>query len=123
MSLLSELIGDRAHRLKEPCLADVQQRIVAAMAEQHDPDLLQQVAFHLLDWSPDAAFLVALALFPERFTDEEIATGVINLLIHAPNHLAAAAKLAGYPIEDTFEVDALSESRDNVANPPPGGCD
>jgi hypothetical protein len=26
------------------------------------------------------------------------------LLVHAPNHLAAAAKLSGNPVEDVFDV-------------------
>jgi hypothetical protein len=29
------------------------------------------------------------------------------LLIHAPNHLAAAAKLAGWPVRDVFGVGPL----------------
>ncbi len=28
-------------------------------------------------------------------------------LIHAPNHIAAAAKLGGFPVSDVFEVGAV----------------
>ncbi|HTH45949.1 MAG TPA: hypothetical protein VMB21_00425 [Candidatus Limnocylindria bacterium] len=96
----------------------------AAQIGAHRPDIIRlietslrgvpevmdakDVAFHLSHWNADAAFLVALHLFPERFTPEEIRSGVIGFLIHAPNHVAAAAKLGGSPTEDIFEVDALS---------------
>ena len=30
-------------------------------------------------------------------------------LIHAPNHIVAAAKLGGFPVSDVFEIGALSE--------------
>jgi hypothetical protein len=62
------------------------------------------IAFHLSDWAEDAAFLIALHLFPERFTVKEIHEGVVALLIHAPNHIAAAAHLAGWPLRDVFGV-------------------
>jgi hypothetical protein len=38
-------------------------------------------------------FIAALLLFPERFTAEEIRSGILDFLIHAPDHLTAAAKL------------------------------
>lgn len=67
-------------------------------------DRSADIAFHLSDWSSDAAFIVALHLFPERFTPEEIREGVEAIIIHAPNHLAAAAELGGYPVNDIFEL-------------------
>jgi hypothetical protein len=66
------------------------------------------IGFHLSDWHADAAFLVALHLFPERFTASEIEDGVFAFLHHAPNHVAAAAALFGHPVEDIFEVAARS---------------
>lgn len=74
------------------------------------------LAFHLSDWREDGAFLIALALAPERFTVEEAAAGLEAFLIHAPNHIAAAAKLAGWPVADIFEVGALDAAREH----PPG---
>ena len=59
-----------------------------------------QLAFHLTDWASDAAFVVALHLFPERFTPEEVEAGVISLLVHVPGHVVTAAKLGGYSTED-----------------------
>jgi hypothetical protein len=37
------------------------------------------------------------------FTKEEIADGVRDFLIHAPNHVAQAAQLIGFPIRDVFK--------------------
>ena len=54
-----------------------------------------------------AAFVVAVHLFPDRFSREEIEAGVTNLLVHAPNHLAAGASLAGHPIQDVFGLGNL----------------
>jgi hypothetical protein len=65
------------------------------------------LAFHLSDWRADAAFLLALHLAPERFTAEEVKEGVTQFLVHAPNHVAAAAKLSGWPVEDVFGIGAL----------------
>ena len=63
------------------------------------------IGFHVADWQADAAFLVALHLFPDRFTAEEIDEGVRSLLIHVPAHVIAAARLAGHPTEDIFDDD------------------
>ena len=68
------------------------------------------LAFHLSDWRADAAFLLALHLAPERFSREEVNEGVTQFLIHAPNHVAAAAKLGGWPIEDVFGIGAVNDS-------------
>jgi hypothetical protein len=54
------------------------------------------IGMHVADWQADAAFLVALHLFPERFTAEEIDEAVRSLLIHVPDHVVAAARLAGH---------------------------
>jgi hypothetical protein len=65
------------------------------------------LAFHLSDWRADAAFLLALHLAPDRFSPEEVKEGVTQFLVHAPNHVAAAAKLSGWPVEDVFGIGAL----------------
>jgi hypothetical protein len=63
---------------------------------------------HVADWQGDAAFLVALHLFPERFTDEEIDEAVRSLLIHVPAHVIAAARLAGHSTEEIFPDDTTA---------------
>ena len=65
------------------------------------------LAFHLSDWRADAAFLLALHLAPERFSIEEVREGVTQFLVHAPNHVAAAAKVGGWPVKDVFGIGAL----------------
>ena len=100
-TILDELVGDRALNLGRNGARDV---ISAALAEELGVERAADVGFHLSDWGEDAAFLVALHLFPEQFTVEEIRDGVTALLIHAPNHIAAAAHLAGWPLRDVFEV-------------------
>lgn len=75
----------------------------ALIADEIDEQVAKDIAFHLSDWCDDARFLVALQLFPDRFTQEEISSGVMAFLIHAPNHVATAAKLYGFPVEDIFD--------------------
>ena len=112
-AIFRELAGERAGQLVESKVASetLKLKIVEALSEEHG-DSSDDIGFHLTDWSADAAFLVALHLFPERFSAEEIRAGVTNLVIHAPNHLAAAAKLAGYPIQDVFGLGTLVEADD-----------
>ena len=76
------------------------------------------IGTNVADWQADAAFLVALHLFPERFTDEEVDEAVRSLLIHVPAHVIAAARLAGHPTEDIF---AELEGRAEPDAPPNGG--
>jgi hypothetical protein len=68
--------------------------IASALANEYGPKA-KAIAFHMADWNSDAAFVVAVHLFPERFTAEEIAAGVRMFLIHAPNHIRAACVLTG----------------------------
>jgi hypothetical protein len=72
-------------------------------------DRARDLAFHLSDWRSDGAFLIAVSLAPDRFTPDEIADGVMGFLIHAPNHVAAAAKLGGLPVEDIFGIGAVGD--------------
>lgn len=103
-AIFRELAGEKCERLDAArYLADVNSRITAALASEKEEDILHhdQIGFHLVDWQADAAFIVALSLYPERFTDEEIREGVEAFLIHAPSHVVEAARLAGIA-SDTF---------------------
>ncbi len=106
-ALFTELAGDRARRLNAGTFpAGITSAISGALADPAatDEQILHadQIAFHLTDWSADAAFLVALHLFPERFTSEEIQAAVGMFLVHVPAHVLAAARLAGSSTEDIF---------------------
>jgi hypothetical protein len=107
--IFRELVPDRADRLAgDRYLADVNSRITAAIARTDtESDILSagHLGFHLVDWQSEAAFLVALSLYPERFTDEEVREGVDAFLLHAPAHVQAAARLAGVPIPDLLAED------------------
>lgn len=81
--------------------------IAAALGDRLADKPARDVGFHLTDWMHDNAFLIALHLRPNDFTPAEVRAGVTQFLIHAPNHLAAAAKIIGHPVADVFNVGAL----------------
>lgn len=105
LAIFTELAGDRTRMLDGGTFsAGITTAITAALSspEASDDQVLRadEIAFHLTDWNSDAAFIVALHLFPERFTPDEIAAGVDMFLVHVPSHVFAAARLAGHPVED-----------------------
>ena len=107
-AIFRELASERAASLEGLALSEIVERIRGAIGSDFSSQVARDIAFHVTDWKLDAAFIVALHLFPERFTAQEIKEGVTNLIVHAPNHLAAAAKLAGYPVADVFGVGAIT---------------
>jgi hypothetical protein len=93
-SIFAELVGERASRLAGSTTGtEAERAIAAALKREHGAEVAKKIAFHLMDWNSDAAFLVALLLFPERFSAEETDAGVAMFLLHAPAHVLAAAKL------------------------------
>ena len=99
-----EAFGDRAALFKGGIPArQANDMLSAALAEDHDPLIADEIAFHMVDWETDAAFVVALLMFPERFTNEELQAGIDMFLIHVPAHVMAAARLAGHDPEDIFK--------------------
>ncbi len=109
LAIFGELLGEHAKRLKgSAALSDSIDRIAGALSNEEDgasPEQAHEIGFHLMDWQSDAAFLVAVALFPERFTDEEIQDGVRGLLLHAPHHVLEAARQGGYETRNIFSDD------------------
>jgi hypothetical protein len=104
-TIFREIVGEVASRLEGSHYNnDSAATIARALSSSPDDRTARDIAFHLSDWASDAAFVVAIQLFPERFTAAEIAEGVEGFLIHAPNHVAAAAALFGHPVEDIFGV-------------------
>jgi hypothetical protein len=100
--IFREWVGTRAANL-DASLPEAREIITKALAVEHGDEVANDIAFHLTDWNSDAAFIVAALMFPERFTRE----GVLDFLVHAPNHVAAAAKLANSPVTDVFKVGAV----------------
>ena len=101
-AIFAELVGDRAERLNGSVIAEpAMSTIESALTEQYGVKA-HDVAFHMADWNSDAAFVVAVHLFPERFTREEIAAGVGLFLVHAPNHIRAASASQNNTCGKTF---------------------
>ena len=76
--------------------------ISTALAPDKGVEKARQIAFHMADWNSDAAFIVALHLFPERFTGAEIKAGIGLFLTHAPNHIRAACGLSETYVWEDF---------------------
>ncbi|MBB3195883.1 hypothetical protein [Roseateles terrae] len=94
-----DAFGERAALFKGGVPArDANDALGVALAEQLEPLVADEVAFHLIDWETDAAFLVAFMMFPERFTSAELQAAVEMFLVHVPAHVQAAARLAGYEV-------------------------
>ena len=115
-TIFTELAGDRAQTLdssKYPYRIDstISHALAGTAPTEKEYMHASEVAFHLSDWSGDAAFIVALHLYPERFTTEEIEAGVGAFLVHVPAHVIAAARLSGHSTADTFLDDDHGKSR------------
>ena len=114
LAIFRDLVSNRVDRLRGDKDNTVTRDVLAeALKEKYGEEIARDIAFHLADWNSDATFIVAMHLFPERFTPDQIRDGVERFLIHAPNHVAAAAKLGGWPIEDIFEIGALDGVADD----------
>ena len=111
LTIFRELAGDRSRQL-HIAIPAAHQVLADALTGVHPDPAARDIAFHLTDWQSDAAFLVAVLLFPERFTPEELREGVEAFIIHVPNHAAAAAKLGGFPVTDIFDLGALDGGQD-----------
>ena len=102
-AIFAELVGERAKRLDGSVMAEpAMSTIAAAFVADHGSEKAHDIGFHMADWNSDAAFVVAVHLFPERFTPEEIEAGVGLFLTHAPNHIRAACALTGYYVWENF---------------------
>ena len=97
IQLFNEFAGENAKRLDGSKFPDVIADLITdVLAEDFDMEIARDIAHHLVDWNSDAAFMVALLLWPDRFTKDEISQGIYTFMPHAPDHLAAAAKLFGH---------------------------
>ena len=103
-AILADAFGERADRLDPGVFASAtMDAIKEALAPRLGKDIAGEIAFHMSDWNSEAAFILALHLFPEKFTKEEIEDGISDFLTHAPNHIAKAAGLIGCPVSDIFK--------------------
>jgi hypothetical protein len=102
ISILREVIGERADRLRGDRVSVLARAALeeafqteSESRESYPPEIAREIAFHLSDWDIDAAFIVCLHLYPERFSADEIRAGIGQFLCHAPNHIRAACGLTG----------------------------
>jgi hypothetical protein len=103
LGIFAELVGDRAKRLDGSTLAEpAMSAISRAFASDYERATADAIGLHMADWNSDAAFMVAVHLFPERFTEEEIRDGVGCFLIHAPNHIREACRITGQYVWENF---------------------
>src|SRR5262245_48612811 len=103
-AIFTELAGERELQVRGSLRGGVvHSAIASALSADIRKEVADEIAFHIVDWSYDAGFLVALHLFPDRFTPEEIEAGIRLFLAHAPAHILAAARRMGYPTDDVFE--------------------
>ena len=105
-AIFRELAGGRAHSLVGSAIATgVRERIASALAKEYGSDIAEKVALHMSDWNSDAAFVVAVHLFPERFTPDELNAGVGMFMIHTPNHIREACRLTNTYVWEDFPYD------------------
>lgn len=103
-AIFTELAGHRELQVRGSLRGGVvHSAIASALSSDIRNEVADEIAFHMVDWSYDAAFIVALHLFPERFTPEEIEAGIGLFLVHAPAHIIAAARMMGYSTDDVFD--------------------
>jgi hypothetical protein len=83
--------------------------ISAAVTDAELPvTVANDVAFHLTDWMQDLESFVSFCQSPDKYNPAQVNAILLAFLIHAPNHLAAAAKLyADIPVTDVFGVGAV----------------
>lgn len=105
-AIFAELAGERAKRLDGSVLAEQAMGVIAsALLGTYGEERARDIGFHMAEWNSDAAFIVALHLFPERFTPEEIKGGIGLFLVHAPNHIREACRLTGTYVWENFPDD------------------
>ncbi|MBI5091611.1 MAG: hypothetical protein HZB26_04105 [Candidatus Hydrogenedentes bacterium] len=99
-SIFQRIAGDRANVLRgEHYPAGRNSLITSALEEGgagsdvYDIVKLDRIGFHLVNCNADAAFLVALLLYPEEFSAEEIRDGVESFMLDSSWHCAEALRL------------------------------
>ncbi len=93
----------------------IRQRIIDALStSEYDygsDENLRAIAFHMTDWTENLKEWVKFCQSPSALSDEEVRRILVGFLVHVPNHVAAASKLAlDKPVQDIFDVGAVVES-------------
>jgi len=91
--LFRQAFGARAERLlffDQNC--DTSQAVRSAYFRKLRKAKAADLAFHIWDWREEAAFVVALNLFQEKFSPEEIREGILDFACHGPYHANGVSK-------------------------------
>ena len=101
--IFGEICPARSRKLIDPSAPEsvdigqeLRERISQIFTKRFGPEKAQEFAIHVTGFPSDAAFLVALFLFPERFTDEEVAAGIRCFGIEASFHGLEIATALNY---------------------------
>ena len=90
--------------------AKVQEAIRHALEATADGEPRQSadIAFHMTDWLDDLERYYQFCSNPEAHSPEQVESMLMDMLVHAPNHVAAAGKLlVDVQVSDVFGVDAV----------------
>ena len=117
IAIFRELVGERASKLDGSYFpADIISHIREALADgdTREANILRKdsIGFHLVEWQRSAAFIVALVLFPEKFTNEEIRVEVDSFLLDVPAHVLEASRLGGYQTKNIFNDEESKNTSD-----------
>ena len=97
--LLRKAFGPKAERLLFfDNSGEAAQAVRAAYHRRIRKEKAVDLAFHLLDWREEGAFVIALNLFPEKFSPEEIREGILGFVCHAPYHVNGVSKALDFDI-------------------------
>jgi len=95
--IFQSAFGERAARsLSSHNVSHTMHTVIQAFGKELDATRAEELGFHMADWAGDAAFVLAIHVFPERFTPEEIRAGTLSLAAHLPYHVKAIAKVLGF---------------------------
>jgi hypothetical protein len=101
--IFKEICPDRHLNLIDPSRSksihigrELCERISGIFSERFGTEGAQEFAIHVTGFPSDVAFLAALFLFPEKFTDEEVAAGIRCFGIEASYHGVEIAKMLNY---------------------------
>jgi hypothetical protein len=97
MAIFKKAFGERAaHLFTGASTIQMGHTITAAFARHVRREKAQDIGFHLGDWAHDAALILALHMFPEKFSREEIRRVTDFVAAGLPYHAAALATHFGY---------------------------
>ena len=86
---------------------------IAVSEAELSVETAREVAFHLTDSLDDLSAFFAFCSHPGSHTPAQVNEMLLGFLLHAPNHIAAAAKrYADCPVSDIFGVGAVETTTD-----------